>query len=307
MQRRTMPLIALLLAATIVFLGALLGIAEALSAQGSHPEIALPLLATIGILILLAALSLIAVAFQSIGLSNNCQPLGLPEGSVRSLIAIGLLLLFAIVALFLYSDMAGTAPHNVTLSKADADLYIKTPPPGTSVLTTVPNKDGSVTIHAIAGPTSASQDLAKQIVTLLGTLLASVVAFYFGSSTAISAAGQADRSNVGPPAIVAIKPPTFDTGSGPKDVTIAGHNLDLVQTVKATSGSSSVAATNVKSNATEIDCCFAFPMGTAGTWDLVVTDKNGLTATLPAAITVTAVPETKAPPESGSPTSPTKS
>lgn len=69
------------------------------------PEVEIAILTILGLLVLVAVLAAIAVYFQGIGLSDPKQALGLPEGSVRALLAIGLLLIVSIIVLFLYVDI----------------------------------------------------------------------------------------------------------------------------------------------------------------------------------------------------------
>jgi hypothetical protein len=50
---------------------------------------------------LLMGLGLLAIAFSALNLSDRSQPLGLPDGSVRALIALLLIALFTVMAVFL--------------------------------------------------------------------------------------------------------------------------------------------------------------------------------------------------------------
>jgi hypothetical protein len=58
----------------------------------------LPLLALSSVLLLLAALLVFTTLIHLIGLSDSKSALGLPEGSVRALLALALLGLFAVMA-----------------------------------------------------------------------------------------------------------------------------------------------------------------------------------------------------------------
>ena len=66
------------------------------------PEIALPVLVMFGAAALLISLAFLATALAALGLSDRSHALGLPEGSVRALIALLLITLFIITAIFLY-------------------------------------------------------------------------------------------------------------------------------------------------------------------------------------------------------------
>ena len=69
-------------------------------------ELLLPLLAIAGIVCLLLTLILAAIVFAKVGLADKTQALALPEGSVRAVIALGLLVIFAIVSVYLYGSLA---------------------------------------------------------------------------------------------------------------------------------------------------------------------------------------------------------
>ena len=68
-------------------------------------EIALPIVIIAGLVVLLLVLGLLAFVFSVLKLSNPNEALGLPSGTVRAVIALMLLVIFAIVAIFLYSDV----------------------------------------------------------------------------------------------------------------------------------------------------------------------------------------------------------
>jgi hypothetical protein len=114
-------------------------------AVGRTQTLALPLLLIAGVVIFLNALAALVVIFVRNGLSNRNYALGLPDGSIRAIIALSLILLFAIMAVFLYIGQGGF---------------------GTTIQ-----------------PTAAQTDIAKQLVTTLSTLVVAIASFYFGSTT----------------------------------------------------------------------------------------------------------------------------
>jgi hypothetical protein len=63
--------------------------------------IILPLLVVYGVVALLASLTVVAVVLAALNLSDPKGALGLPDGSVRALIALSLILIFTIVSVFL--------------------------------------------------------------------------------------------------------------------------------------------------------------------------------------------------------------
>lgn len=68
--------------------------------------VALPLLVIVGVIVLLIVVGLVTFIFSVLGLASPTEALGLPDGSVRSIIALMLLVLFSILSLFLYNSMA---------------------------------------------------------------------------------------------------------------------------------------------------------------------------------------------------------
>lgn len=69
-------------------------------------EIQLPLLLSAGVVLLLMALSAVTVVFHHQQLTDPKEALGLPQGSVRAVIALTLILIFAISSIYLYSRNA---------------------------------------------------------------------------------------------------------------------------------------------------------------------------------------------------------
>jgi hypothetical protein len=92
----------------ILLLGAVGGGGWYLAAGGGGAEINLPLIIIGGVILLLTALGLLTHGFSIIDLTNRDEALGLPSGSVRAVIALMLLVIFAIVAIFMYNDVASS-------------------------------------------------------------------------------------------------------------------------------------------------------------------------------------------------------
>src|SRR5205807_5805646 len=89
-------------------------------------------------------LTIMGVIFQQLGLADPRQALGLPEGSIRALIALFLLMTFVIVSIHLFEHVAD--PKSAT--------------------------------------NEAAERFIQQIFTALLTLVTAVSAFYFGSRAA---------------------------------------------------------------------------------------------------------------------------
>lgn len=146
----------------------------------------------VGLLVIFgAALALIAMVFHALGLASADEAFGLPAGSLRSLLAVGVMVLFAVFGLqALMNDgavsLSGWQPFTTTVADAaqiqrEVERYEKK-----GLLAIAGAASGAAgTELRIDAPTrttpAATQDIQKQIITALITLVTSVVSFYFGS------------------------------------------------------------------------------------------------------------------------------
>ena len=248
----------------------LLGIKHFLPATDSHADsltnasIVVTLVVIASVIGLLAVLMMTALAFSSVKLSDSTQALGLPEGSVRAVIALSLIVIFVIVVVFLFGhlqpqiypmshlteDQIKAIPGNLIAGdkRSEEDLKRKEAAAlrakaadltkaqkiedANKAQEAAAGKDseaetakGLYTIDRIVEPTRGSEDFAKQIITTISTLVVSIAAFYFGSTTAISAA----KSGAASGAPVITKQPTnlkVKVGEAAKfGVTATGSNL----------------------------------------------------------------------------------
>ncbi|OYU42501.1 MAG: hypothetical protein CFE44_23640, partial [Burkholderiales bacterium PBB4] len=176
--------------------------------------VGLPVLAILGIMMLLGTLALVAMLFKRLDLTNRDQPLALPPGSMRAAIALSLIVLFAIISITLYLSISeGGKPYRVTdlrdterntLVIAGAarvmDVYddacagraqaanqptnlVEGPATSAAAKASEPCADSdrrySVVLRPL--PSTESTDLAKQLLVLVGTLMTSVTSFYFAA------------------------------------------------------------------------------------------------------------------------------
>lgn len=80
-------------------------------------EVGLPVVAIFGIMMLFGSMALVATLFRRLELSSPNEALGLPSGSVRAVIALSLIVLFAIIAIMLFHRMA--EPYVITGLSSD--------------------------------------------------------------------------------------------------------------------------------------------------------------------------------------------
>jgi hypothetical protein len=148
------------------------------------PALLLTLLLTLSVILLIATLGAYAIVLHGVGLSPEApdsQALGLPEGSVRAVLALALVLVFAILAVFLFYQLqnppttvsSGLTAEQVNLFGAGQVVEIKPEPSSSPQTFTV----------AVAPGGEASTQVAQQLITVLATLVTAVAAFYFGAST----------------------------------------------------------------------------------------------------------------------------
>ena len=89
-------------------------------------EVKLPLVAIAGVILLLPVLAVVSVAFGVSGLSDKTQALALPEGSVRAVIALALVVLFATLSVFLFESVSSGPARTVpSLTEAQKDEFLK--------------------------------------------------------------------------------------------------------------------------------------------------------------------------------------
>lgn len=224
------PFVALLAVVLLVGLGWL--VLRGGADDGSELAVHLPVIAIFAIATMFAVVTFLVAMFREAGLTVPTQPLGLPDGSVRSLIALSLIVIFAVLTLYVLTGLSDTKGASAGLATLLAAQPTPTPSP-TPVATpspaatpaagtaspapspvpspapspipvaspsgaglastptatpspTLPNgakSSGDRAIEVIAARQQAAQDLAKQLLTMLGTLLTAVSSFYFGASS----------------------------------------------------------------------------------------------------------------------------
>lgn len=191
-QRSATRVLLLSAGAAVALIAALVAALAVLHWSGAGPaELYLSpvlIIATVTLVMLLASLTLV---FRRLELSDRNLALGLPEGSIRAVIALMLILLFFIMAIFLFGQVKQSSAQPRVLqglSATAADAI-----PADQILARVPvSSNGqeavyTVTLRSTVDP--AVKDISGQLITTISTLVVAVSSFYFGTS----AAGQARR------------------------------------------------------------------------------------------------------------------
>jgi hypothetical protein len=174
-----------------------------------RPGTGLAIVALFGTIVLVGALAMTTTLFKRLGLTRRSEPLALPPGSVRATIALALIVLFAIIAAAVLhpayvvvelkgltaeakADIERDAKVQVLASAAEA-CAATLPASAPFSMLEVPgwkpaapacaSSDQRYTVKVRQGPDAASQDLAKQLLQMIGGLMATTVGFYFASRT----------------------------------------------------------------------------------------------------------------------------
>jgi hypothetical protein len=153
---------------------------ELKSGEASRPEVLLPLIVITGVVALMATLAVAAALYGLFNISDKSQALGLPAGSVQAVIALSLILIFAVVALYASSSSGAERFTSAGLTRAEFQAI----PPSQIVASTVKKENGSDTyevVRSIEDPTK--KDINTQLLTTVSTLVVAVAGFYFGSKS----------------------------------------------------------------------------------------------------------------------------
>ena len=177
-----------LLGAGLVALGLLAFVGTVAVTSSSAPS-SLAFAAMSGVALLSLTLVGIMVLTRAVGMTDGTQALGLPQGSVRALLAFALAIVFVAVSswtlggLFdpmgpeVAKDQGATADVEAFLKPYENDHYI--------IVETQPDaKTSAATVYLRReAPEKDVVDIAKQIVTITATVLVTIVGFYFGSKS----------------------------------------------------------------------------------------------------------------------------
>ena len=175
-----------------------------------------------GLALTVVIMALLAIVYSVMGAEDPKQALGLPEGSVRALLAFSLVLIFVCLAAFLFGEvnknnqpvegktLTGVTGAELTDLKTNFVVASELAKDQTGKLLyeQVASSEGKAPVDDLKHPlytatyypkaNKDAEDFAKQIFTTLATVFVSVVSFYFGSSVTSSAAAAATKAAQGP-------------------------------------------------------------------------------------------------------------
>jgi hypothetical protein len=159
----------------------------------------------VGLLVVFgAALTLIAVVYRWLGLANAGEAFALPTGSIRTLLAIGIMVLFTVFGLNFFDSSSAAATQMHPSEKAfsavealpqDVDNEVRryeakgfavaVEARGTPATASAPAVMARLKLHSVEVVRATDIiDMQKQMLTAVVTLLTTVIGFYFGSRSA---------------------------------------------------------------------------------------------------------------------------
>lgn len=245
-----------------------------LSASNISAVVGLPMLSIGAVIVLVILLCSMAVVFASFDLQDKSQALALPEGSIRAVIALMLIVLFAILSIYLYGSLARRElSHLGVVDVTTRDTLVRTY--GDRNIFSSATSDGNgFNVWLLQATSDEGIDFAKQLLVLVGTLVTSISSFYFGSKTTIEAKERAGTTTA-PPVTDSLSPSIYSRGAGVRDFTIQGSSLDRITGMKFSLNGKQIAATDLKPAANQIRFKLDIPpTSEAGVWSVTLIDSR---------------------------------
>lgn len=214
----------------------------------------------VGMLVIFgAALALIAVVFRWLGIAAPDEAFALPSGSIRTLLAVGVMVLFTVFGLAAVSSndsgfMPRVSPQPIGTAVAPAASAALTAEiqryERQGIVAVVEQADAAsatLKLHSVERVKPAeTSDMQKQLITALVTLLTSVVSFYFGSRSAEVARDANAKATAADPA------PTPDATKLAASIDGAAKRLAALQSDTASPGNEAALATALAALATDL-------------------------------------------------------
>lgn len=179
--------------AVVVLASAVLLLGQLAKRGDGGPEAALSLVFVATAVVLILVVCTLTIVFKRLHLEDRQEAMGLPKGSVRAVIALLLIMLFFIAAVFLFNSTKTELTPERELTGITSERFAEIP---TSEIQKVqPRTEGGATVYDVTlkkggANTATSDDLAKQLVTTVATLVTAVAAFYFGANSTSTARAQ---------------------------------------------------------------------------------------------------------------------
>jgi len=267
--------ISIILFATVITIVSFVIILKNPDTNRWSPEIILSSLLVFGVIALIVSLTFIAVIFKSLELTDARETLGLPEGSIRAVIALSLILIFMISSVFLYyqiqiNDSKESIYRDITQDQIN-DI------PKDEIISIIRINETRFTVTRLVDTGSeTAEDVAKQIITTVSTLVVAVAGFYFGTRAVTVAQGSGQVTS--DPVIRSI-----NKNEGKRDeeilLEISGKNFDSPKVrLLQEPNKIEVPDDDITSSSTKIRCTLKIPPKSDnypdGKWTVVVINSD---------------------------------
>ncbi len=100
-------IVATVLIVALIITGLVLVINYFTTPQNPRSELVIGLIIVLGVSVLIVLLFIIAAGFSALGMGDPKQAMGLPEGSIRAMIALLLIIVWVILSVFLFNAVQG--------------------------------------------------------------------------------------------------------------------------------------------------------------------------------------------------------
>jgi TRAP-type C4-dicarboxylate transport system permease small subunit len=244
-----------------------------------NPAYTLTVLLIAGVSGLVIVLSFMVAVFSALNLSQNSQALGLPEGSVRAIIAISLILIFSIQAVYLYGDLSRIQIETAVVTRTQLEAIPIEQIISSAALEVeemeelqVESDEKLFEVKRRIEKSEESTDFAKQVLTTVSTLVVAIAGFYFGTRAVSIARGEEA------PLLPIIRKIVPNQGEQDEEISVEifGENFQSSPTIKLTHESTEIPGTDPMWSTTKIKCKFKIPPDAlTGKWDLYVMNEDG--------------------------------
>ena len=250
----------------------------------SCPEIALTILLSSGLISLIAILTITVSVLTALGLSDPERAFGMPDGTIRAVIALSLILIFSIMSIYLYQSIRNPVTREITVTKEQLGQI-----PAREILSSTP-MEGEADLYRVQRLYSneSSKDFARQLLTTISTLVVAVAGFYFGTR-AVSSANAQERQLQQQPVIQALKPNKGKPGGTFPHAEILGRDFSSPKIVKLVQPDANIEINfaEILSSQNRIQAKLTLPTSAGkGAYQLVIVNDDGQAGYLDNAFTV---------------------
>ena len=289
-------------------------------------EVQMGLLVVAAIATLMTVLFIVAAGFSSMKLTDSSQPLGLPEGSVRAMIALVLIMVFIIFGIYMFritgagsqtylgamsfedmrkldpkasgwkSMIVARAADIVTpLGKMSSEDMRKLDPKASGWKTIIVKelKDGSSNVWSVkesdyynVSSVIEIGDDGRRLAQQLITTVGTLVVAVAGFYFGSSATKGPINGRATPNPVIKDVTPREGEKGKQIDLKVVGSGFASAKGVRLVRGAEEMVGTDVISNDTRISCKLTIDKEPDGKWDLLVENEDGKQARLAEVFTI---------------------